>query len=60
MKAETLAHFPMTWLTCVALVIFFVVFATMVMRAFKKSNVELYRRMERLPLHEEGERHERQ
>ncbi len=58
MNAQALSHFPMPWLTCIAMLIFVTVFLTMFFRTFLKSNVELYRKMERLPLSEEGNGHE--
>ncbi|MBI3556274.1 MAG: cytochrome-c oxidase, cbb3-type subunit I [Deltaproteobacteria bacterium] len=59
MNAQALCHFPMTWLTCIAMLIFLSVFVTMFIRVFMKANSELYKRMERLPLAEEEDRHER-
>lgn len=58
MKAQVLAHFPMTWMTCIALVIFFTSFVSIFVRAYAKSNSDLYKKMGHLPLSEEDERHE--
>ena len=58
MNAQALAHFPMPWLTCIALMLFFTVFVVIFVRAYLPSNAALHRRMESLPLSEEGERHE--
>ena len=59
MNAQALSHFPMIWMTCIALVIFFTVFVAMFARVFMKSNTALYQRMERLPLSQEkDDRHE--
>ena len=59
MNAQVLAHFPMTWLSCIALLLFFTVFVTMFARVFMASNTELYQRIGQLPLGEDkGDRHE--
>lgn len=58
MNAQVLSHFPMTWMTCIALVIFFTAFVAIFVRAYAKSNTALYTKMEHLPLSDEGERHE--
>lgn len=54
MNAQVLSHFPMPWLTCIALLLFFSVFMAAFARTFAKSNSELYRRIERLPLSEDA------
>lgn len=58
MNAQVLSHFPMPWLTCIALVLFLSVFISAVVRTFARSKGELYGRIGALPLSEEGERHE--
>lgn len=58
MKSQVLSHFPMPWLTCVALLIFVSVFALILLRVFRRSNAALYRQLECMPLFEEGDRHE--
>lgn len=58
MNKAALAQFPMTWLTCVALVLFFGVFVAAIIRVLKKSNREHFRYMESLPLEQEGAVHE--
>lgn len=58
MKTQVLAHFPMTWMTSLALLIFFCVFVSVVYRVFSKSNREIYKKMKYLPIFEEREGHE--
>lgn len=58
MKILALSHFPMTWLTCAALLLFFGAFVGAFAQVFSKGNIEHFRRAERLPISEEGNRHE--
>ncbi len=53
MKAEILSQFPMPWLTCIALLIFFSVFCAMFVRTFLKSNKDTYKKLQSLPLSDE-------
>lgn len=51
MKQEGLAFFTDTWLTLIALVIFFVFFVSMVIKVYRIKN-EYYDVMSKMPLEE--------
>jgi cbb3-type cytochrome oxidase subunit 3 len=51
MKADVLAHFPFPWLTCLALLLFFLVFLGVLAWVFRPARKRVYMEMERL-IHE--------
>jgi len=50
MKAVALSNFPLTNLTCAALIIFFVLFSAMCIWVFQKFNQDKYLHLSQLPL----------
>lgn len=58
MNAQVLSHFPMPWLTCIALLLFVTVFAAIVFRTMRPANTALFHKMENLPLTDEGDHNE--
>lgn len=50
MKAQALLNFPMPWLTCIALVLFFSVFVGMLLWVLKPGNKAMYAELEKLPI----------
>lgn len=53
MKQIALAYYEPTYLVAIALLIFFAVFVAIVISTFRKSNKELYKELEKLPLDKE-------
>ena len=54
MKQIALAYYEPTYLVAIALLIFFIAFIAIVISTFKKSNKEIYKELEKLPLEKEG------
>jgi cbb3-type cytochrome oxidase subunit 3 len=54
MKQIALAYYEHTYLVVIALLIFFIAFIAIVVSTFRKSNEEIYKELEKLPLEEEG------
>jgi cbb3-type cytochrome oxidase subunit 3 len=54
MKQEILTQFPWPWMPVVALLIFFIFFAGLLVRVSLKSQQPIFEKAERLPL-EEGD-----
>lgn len=53
-KALYLAHYGLTSLNCVAMLLFLAIFTGAVIWVYRKSGVEYYRYMENLPLQGEN------
>ncbi len=54
MKQIALAYYEHTYLVVIALVIFITAFIAIVISTFRKSNKEIYKELEKLPLDKEG------
>ena len=50
MKGEVLAHFQFTGLTCMALVLFFILFVGAIAWVYRSGSTHYYDRAEQLPL----------
>ncbi len=53
MKQIALSYYEPTYLVAIALLIFLITFIAIVISTFKKSNKEIYKELEKLPLEEE-------
>ncbi|NIP37615.1 MAG: CcoQ/FixQ family Cbb3-type cytochrome c oxidase assembly chaperone [Candidatus Dadabacteria bacterium] len=54
MKQIALAYYEHTYLVAIALVIFITAFIAIVISTFRKSNEQIYKELEKLPLEKEG------
>jgi len=54
MKQIALAYYEHTYLVAIALVIFITAFIAIVISTYRKSNKEIYKELEKLPLEQEG------
>lgn len=52
MKSQVLANWDMPWLSSLALILFFTVFAVMLIMIFRKGSKQLYVQASALPLDE--------
>lgn len=50
MMSQVLSHFHLPWLTCIALLIFFTFFVSMLFWVFRKNGKPVYQYIENLPL----------
>jgi len=50
MKSEVLAHFPLTGLTCFALILFFTLFTSALFWVFRNGSKKYYEDASQLPL----------
>ena len=48
--AQAVIHFPMKWMTTIALMIFFTFFMSMLVMVLRKSRQSLFQKLEMLPL----------
>lgn len=53
MKQIALAYYEHTYLVAIALLIFFTAFIAIVLSTYRKSNEEIYKELEKLPLEKE-------
>lgn len=53
MKQIALAYYEHTYLVAIALLIFFTTFIAIVLSTYRKSNEEIYKELEKLPLEKE-------
>lgn len=49
MKAEVLAHFHLTWMTCAALILFFSLFVGTLIWIFRRGSTDYYKNAAQLP-----------